>query len=528
MKNNFAKFGAYLRFICRRERLMSVIWIVCISGFAALVAALYPSLFPTHAEVVQMATTMNNPAMIAMMGKIYGMDNLTQAIVMTQECLIWILITAVIMNIFLVNRHTRVDEELGRLEMFRALPVGRLTGSLATIVFAFIVNVIVSLLTAIVLLVLNIEGTTVAGAFTYGFVIGAVGFVFASITLLLAQLFTSANGVAGMSFALIGLFYILRAIGDVNDNILSYISPIGLGLEVEAFYSNDVLPIVILLVEGLVISIIALSIGAVRDHGAGVIPVRKGKANASRFLRSPLGLAFKLSQGTMIGWGVAMFLLGASYGSVCTNINAFVDNNEMMQKVIGLTGKNTLLDSYVAMIFCMMSMMSSVPVVLTAMKIFSEEKRGRLDQIFSRAVPRIKLYGSFMLVAVIESIVMEAFLAIGLGAASSGELSIPELLKASLVYLPAIWVMAGFAVFLVGALPKLTSLIWALFGYAFLVMYMGKMLDLPEWAEKIMPFGNVPQLPVQDFTMAPLIILTLIALGFTAVGMWRYKLRDIG
>ena len=85
MYNSFARLGTYLRFICRRERISSVVWIICIAGFAAIFAGIYPGLLPGQAEIVQMAATMSNPAMVAMMGNVYGMENLTQASVMAQE-----------------------------------------------------------------------------------------------------------------------------------------------------------------------------------------------------------------------------------------------------------------------------------------------------------------------------------------------------------------------------------------------------------------------------------------------------------
>ncbi|MGF7143909.1 ABC-2 type transport system permease protein [Anaerotaenia torta] len=528
MNNSFARLGTYLRFICRRERISSVIWIICIAGFAAIFAGIYPGLLPGQAEIVQMAATMSNPAMVAMMGNVYGMENLTQASVMAQECLVWFLITAAVMNIFLINRHTRVDEELGRLEIFRALPVGRLTGSLAAIKFAFGVNLLISIFTAALLLAVNIGGTTVSGVFAYGVAIGVVGFVFAGLTLLGAQLFSTAHGVSGFSFALLGLFYIMRALGDVSSNALSWISPLGLGLKVEAFYSDALMPLIILLLEGVVLTVTALLIGAMRDHGAGVLPARKGRARASRFLLSPLGFAWRVSRGSVLGWAAAVFLLGASYGSVCTNINDFVENNEMMKKILGAEGRTTLLDNYIAMIFLIMSIVASIPAVMTAIRIHSEEKRGRLEQIFARSVPRGKLYTSFLAVSVAESIVLELLMTLGLSISSGGELTVGSLLKTGFNYLPAIWTMMGIAALLAGFMPKLTSLVWAVFGYTFIVMYFGRIMNMPEWASRITPFGNIPQLPVQEFSAAPLIILTLLAAAFTVIGVWRFRERDIG
>lgn len=524
----FAKLGKYFLFLCRRERVMSPVWLVCIAGLSAMFAALYPGLLPTQAEIVQLATTMSNPAMVAMMGNVYGMETLTQASVMAQECLVWFLIAAAVMNIMLVNRHTRVDEELGRLELFRAMPVGRITGSLAVMLFAVILNVLISVLTAVLLIALNIGGTTVVGAFTYGFAIGALGLVFAALTLLAAQLFSTAHGVSVFGFAAMILFYILRASGDVSGGALSYISPLGLGLKVEAFYANNFWPVVVLLVESLVLAIAALAVNAVRDHGAGVVPAKNGRTHASRFLCSLPGLAWRLTRGAALGWGAGIFLLGASYGSVCTELDAFVEKNEMMQKILAQSGSNVLLDNYVAMIFTIMSLVVSVPVVLAALKLHSEEKNGRLEQIFARSVPRARLCGGFLTVAFIESVVMEVLLAAGLSATAGGALAFAEMLKAGFCYLPAIWVMAGIAVLLVGFLPKLTALVWAVFGYTFLVMYFGRMMEVPEWTKKITPFGSIPQLPVQAFSIAPLIVLTLAAAALAAIGVWRYKARDIG
>ncbi len=175
-----------------------------------------------------------------------------------------------------------------------------------------------------------------------------------------------------------------------------------------------------------------------------------------------------------------------------------------------------------------MSMVASVPIVLAVIKIHGEEKRGRLEQIFARSVPRVKLYGSFLIVAIIESVAIEFLLSVGLVGASGGELALGSVLKVGLCYLPAIWAIAGLAILLVGFLPKMTALVWAVFGYTFIVMYFGRIMDVPEWAVKITPFGNIPQLPVQEFTLMPLIGLTLIAVALAALGVLRFKERDIG
>jgi ABC-2 type transport system permease protein len=101
-------------------------------------------------------------------------------------------------------------------------------------------------------------------------------------------------------------------------------------------------------------------------------------------------------------------------------------------------------------------------------------------------------------------------------------------MKASFVYLPAILTLAGVTVLLIGAFPKFTALAWALPVYSFIMLYFGKLFDIPQWVIKISPFEATPQLPVQAFELMPLIILSAIALLLSAAGFYRYRNRDIG
>ncbi|HOE90277.1 MAG TPA: hypothetical protein PLF67_09465, partial [Sphaerochaeta sp.] len=75
----------YLRFITRRERITTPLWILSIVSSLLFFTALYPTLIPTNEEALALARTMQNPAMVAMMGPIYGLDAISQAIVMSQE-----------------------------------------------------------------------------------------------------------------------------------------------------------------------------------------------------------------------------------------------------------------------------------------------------------------------------------------------------------------------------------------------------------------------------------------------------------
>ena len=102
-------------------------------------------------------------------------------------------------------------------------------------------------------------------------------------------------------------------------------------------------------------------------------------------------------------------------------------------------------------------------------------------------------------------------------------------MQASFVYLPALFVMFSIAVFLVGLLPKLKSLVWILFGYSFIMLYFGRLFadKMPEIAPKLSPFGNIPQLPIQEFSIMPLVVLCIVAMLLCVMGVAGFDRRDV-
>jgi ABC-2 type transport system permease protein len=474
-----------------------------------------------------MAATMNTPSMVAMMGPVYGLDEISAAIVMAQECLIWYALAAIIVNAFLINRHTRADEELGRFEMLAALPVGRLTNNASAICMAFLFNLLLALIIALVTFAFPIGGLTFSGALVYGLSAGAQGFVFAAVTLLCTQLFSTARGSIGASFVILGFMYILRAQGDMSGNeLLACVSPLGLGLRVEAFYANNLTPVLVLFAEGAAVSIAALVIGAKRDFGMGVFPARKGRANASRYLRSPLGLAWRLTRGGALAWCVGIFAISAAYGAVIGELDTFLQGNGTMAQLVGTTGN--LVDSFVAMLNNIMSLIISVPLILCVSRLRGEEKRGRLEQVLGLSQPRTVLFGCYILIALAQTVVLALVNGLGLYAAgsSTGLVEFGPLMASAFVFLPAMFVMIGFTALLVGWLPKLTPLVWVLYGYSFTMFLFARLFDVPDWVLRISPFASIPQIPVAELTVAPLVVLCLITAVFITAGLYGFTKRD--
>jgi len=159
----------------------------------------------------------------------------------------------------------------------------------------------------------------------------------------------------------------------------------------------------------------------------------------------------------------------------------------------------------------------------------TEEKRGRLEPIVATSISRKTIFGSFILIAAFKSVALTLFGILGLYVAAlpSGFVTFGTLMKATFVYLPALFVIFSVAVFMVGLFPKRNSLVWVLFGYSFIMFYFGRLFNIPEIAIRVSPFGNIPQLPVQEFSTIPLLILSIIAIGFCVIGIVSFEKRDI-
>jgi ABC-2 type transport system permease protein len=315
----------------------------------------------------------------------------------------------------------------------------------------------------------------------------------------------------------------------MSGSALSYISPVGLGLRVFAFYEDRAWPVAVIFAEAIALAGIGLAVCAGRDLGQGVVPARAGRESARRSLLSPFGLAWRLTRRTVLAWAVGALALGATYGAVVPELDRFASGNSMVLEFLEASGGGSMIENYVVMLHGIMAMIGTVPMILAIGRLRAEEKLGRLDQIYAKAISRGRVFRSYVAIAVIQglSFIVLAPLGLWAGAASSGRLELGEVMRGALAYIPAALVVMGVAAALVGLAPRFSPLAWAVFTYSFLVVYFGRILDLPAWAEDLSPFGHIPQVPIQALSWPPLLALTALATALSAGGLAAYSRRDI-
>lgn len=521
-----AQFAGVLRlsrFIVRQDRMRYMWWLFGIVAMTLIVPPAFQELYPTQQDRDAMAITMDNPVMTAMFGPA-DFSNYTLGVMMSHQMLVMTAIAVAIMNILLMVRHTRSEEEDGRGELLRSLPIVQHAQLMASMFVLFFVNVLLALLIGIGLASFSYDSMDLWGSFVYGVALGVIGLFFAAVTAVCAQLAESSRGALGLSFAIMVGSYLMLSVS-------KWIPPFGWLTQIQPYSDNNGLAIGLLLVVSFLLFGIAVVLHGKRDIGSGLLPSRGGRAHASVFLRSPIGLAWRLQRTTFISWSLGMLVLGMTYGSVLGDLEQFFNDNDMMASMIVVDESSTLAAQFLPMLMAVLAFISTIPALLSIHKLVAEERKERVNHMLGRAVSRQKLIVSYLVLAVITGFAMLNFSALGLWLAGTTSMEEPftfeTIWQASVVHFPAVTVMIAISTLLIGLAQKATMFNWFYLVYGFFTLYLGGLFQLPGWMEKISPFGYVSKLPIEDMNWLSAGGLIVVAVVLIVIGINRYADRDV-
>lgn len=531
IKQYFSGTASLTRFILRRDRVRLILWIVLLSFFCVGLVPVFSEVIFKGAEKTAIIEMMKNPAIIAMIGPMYGEANYTIGAAYANYMLVFSVMIAGAMNIFLISRHTRADEEMGRLEVIRSLPVGRLSNLASALVTALIANTFLTLLTTLGLYLFRAEGMDLLGCFVFGASLGVIGLFFAALTAVFCQLTANNRTAMGLSFLSLFLLYMMRAVGDTGNETLSLISPLGLVLRTQNFVENKFWPLIVIKLISFGLILLAFVLSWSRDLGSGLLPQKAGKKHASGLLSSPTGLALRLIRTAMIIWIITVFSFAAMYGSVFGDLEGYIKASDMLRAIFSLDGGSSLTLQFVVLLVAIMAMISTIPLLNFTLRVVGEEKDGVAEHILSKAVSRPKQMMAYLLPTLVLSVILQLLSAYGFWVVGSSVLEatppLETFINASLLYLPAMWLLVGIATLLIGYLPRKTFLAYLYLAYIFFSIYFGRLMDLPDWVKKLSPFGYIPQYPLEEISVLPLVLLVAVSIALMILGTRAYRNRDM-
>ena len=517
---------ALTRFALRRDRVRIGVWLLSIAVLVLVTSSSTQGLYPTQADLDQAAVaSQDNPAAIAFNGPPVALDTMGGQVAFQVST--FGLVIVGLMSLLMVVRLTRTEEDSGRLELVRSMAVGRHAPVASAVIVVGAMDVVAGLLTTTALVATGIPalGSAVLGA---SFV--ALGFVFVGVAAVTAQVTENPRVAGGMAGAVLGLSFVLRAIGDVGDGRLSWLSPIGISQKTEAFGRNSWWPLAINLVLAVALVAGAAVLAAHRDFGAGLVAPRPGPGTAGAALGGPLGLAVRLQRSTVFWWAVATLVTGVVYGSLANSIDEFVKDNQAIADILA-PGGGSLVDAYLTTSLLVLALAAGGAALQSALRLRTEESAGRIEPLLATPTSRARWMGSHLTVSFAGGVVVLAAGGLGIGvtyAATIGDASqIVRVLGASLLYAPAVWFLSAAAAALFGAAPRAAVAAWALLAAALVVAMFGTVLGLPGWAIDLSPFQQIPEVLTAGFEALPVLAVLAATAGLTAVGLASFRRRDV-
>jgi ABC-2 type transport system permease protein len=511
---------------------------VCVFGIAALLAITardLRALYPTAASRLAVASRAGeNPALRFLLGRLNGSS---VGAFLAARWGVWGAAFATVLTVFIVVRHTRADEEAGRLELVGSAAVGRQSPLTAALLAAVTANAALALLT---FLWLPVAKLPLAGSAALALSISGCGLVFAGVAAVGAQLAVTARGARGIALAALGTAFVLRAVGDSASpslSWLSWLSPLGWVELTRAFGSAGerwwvlVLP----LAMSAVLVAAAFGLAAWRDHGAGLLPDRPGRPAASRLLRGPFSLAWRAQRLMLAAWLAAFAFAFAACGAGARGAGSILGGNAVLRRFLLRIGyQATVTDGYLSAIMLLAGLAATAYGTAAVLRLRTEETGNLADPVLAAATGRIRWGLSHISVATGGTFLLlaAAGLSAGIGygiPAGSVSAQVPRLLGAALARLPATLVIAAIAILLFGLLPwESVALAWAAVAMVGVVAVFGQALQWPAWLMDLSPFTHTPKLPGAAAPAAPLLWMCGIALVLSTIGLLGLRRRDLG
>ncbi len=529
--------GRLVRLYFRLDRTRQPLWVLGISVLVGVTPASIGNLVrsemadtgETAQEVLasQAALVSTNGAIIALNGPPDSLDTFGGRYAF--ELGAFLLVVIALMNILLGVRHTRSDEEAGRLELVRAGAVGPWAPLAAVGIELTVANGAIGLIAAGLFIA---DGLDPGRCLLFGLGLTLTGLVFAAIAAVWSQITEFGRAAVGASLATLGVAFVVRSFGDVTENGASWLSPLGWTQQLDAFGSIQPAALIVPAVAIGAISAGALWLSVHRDVGGGLISAGVGPDRATSGLVSPWGLAWRLSRTVLAAWTVGLAALGTMYGVLIEDMNQILEENEAVAEMIEAAGVDLSLFrlTFGALVLTMLSIVGTGGALQLVLRCQSEEASGRAETVLGGAVDRGWWLGSFALLGALGAAVVMTAAATGLTLGDAARTGSPEwgFVAAGWARLPAMLVFVSLALALFGWRRRAAPGVWLAFTVAAALLMFGPSLDLPTWVLNLSVYTHVNHRPAADQGTVATVVLLAAAAFAAGLGIILFRRRDVG
>ena len=537
MKQPLYNTGVLFKTLIKRDWFKLVFWILGMLAFAASGAGkMEVASNPATASTLY-TMFVKNPAMVGLFGPtpINNPTNYSLGPIFGQTMtLITGLTFAIISIIYVVNR-SRKEEDDGITELFRSYSIGKLANTTALVMELLLLNLIMAVLLALSIEVQNVAGLNhLESNFLFAFTTSAQGFLWGMFALLFGQIFSEASTTKGMTFGLLGLLYIVRMLTDVTNLSIGWFNPLSwsyLAFPNVKGHENWLAVFLTFLLAFLILGI-SYILELKRDVGVGYLPERKARLHGKKGHFGFPGLVLNLEKKMIIGWLLASFVLGLVYGSMFGQMEQFISSNKTVKELFvgNETAASAIRGNFMVTLFSILSILIAAFGVILLTKMVSEERKNRLEALYALPLSRLKVYSTYLLIAIL-SVILAQFLALfGIFIEQLGNknaLSFLEIMKSGMIWLVAVIFVLAILSLLLGLVPRLAELIWVYLAFLLFMTYLGKLLSLPKWLENLSIYNYIPKLPVEKMNLPTVLFILILSVFLVLLGFGAYRRRDL-
>jgi ABC-2 type transport system permease protein len=517
-----------VRVMLRRDRLRLALWVGLLGGVVVVSAASLPPLYPDQQAIDDYAALFgDNPALMALAGPGYGFDHPNLGVILVNETQLWGMIGMALMGLFLSIRHTRAEEEVERAELMRSSVVGRHAPTLAA---AAVVAGGVGVLASLCAVGFVVTGYPTVGSLALAGSMAVVGWMFVGFAVVAAQVFATARAASAAGMVLLVAAFLVRALGDIGQSALRWLSPLGWAQGVRAFAGEVWWLLVWCAAVAAALLAMGFALADRRDLGAGLIAARRGPAHGVGLGR-PGRLVWRLHRGTFAVWAVGMFIGGAVYGSVADDIERLIEDNPAFADLLAQLQGASLVDAFFATAISLLAAMSAGAMTAALMRLRTEEAAGRVEALWASPLSRWRWAGEHLAMVLAGSLAVLAASGLGLGvsyALVTGDVTqVVRLSVSTLAMVPGVVALGAGGVAIIGWRPRAAMALWVVLGVVVIVDFFGELLRLPSWVRWVSPFRHLSAVPAESMNWMPWV--TVLAVGVTvgAVGLVGLRRRDL-
>lgn len=527
--------SAISRFIARRTIFSAACWAILFGALVASKSAGYAAAYPSAVARAKLAVSFsNNVGLNALFGAPHAVN--TVAGFTVWNTLNVMVIVGAIWGFLTATKIFRGEEDAGRWEL---LLTGQTTARQACI------NALAGLATGLIVMyavvatafvvigrIHNVDFSSQAGLFfALAAICGATMFtVFGAFA---SQLMPTRSQAAGLSVAVFGVFFVIRAVADITTmHWLLWVTPLGWIEKLQPLYGSR--PIWLLPIAALVLILGVLTVLlSNRDLGDSTFAEKSAAKPRIKFLNTPIELSLRLTRNKIIGWLTAVGLGAAFFGLLTKSASsAFAQSATLEQRLKAIThAQTTGALIFLGVVFYLLMMLIMALVASSVSGIREEEAQGYLDNLLVRKVSRLGWLSSRLIIVIVTillaGLLSTACVALGLINQSLG-LSFHELIMAGLnTIIPAVFVL-GVGIFSLGFLPRLTSVLsYGIIAWSFLISIVSSGINLNHWIADTSILQHMALAPASSPTWKTNFIIIGLSLLLIIAGAIRFNGRDL-